>query len=122
MTTTIVENRPETSADIIRRQLAAIGLSQRAAARELALDERTLRRYCTGDLAVPPVVTHALRWLEQVRLNEQVLSMLEDGLMSTSDGSATHNQLVAKTARLRQAIQKLTGQIGETTSDVLDAG
>ena len=52
-----------TDADKIRAQLDKCGLSQRGAARELDLDERTMRRYCAGDLPVPRVVDYALRWL-----------------------------------------------------------
>ena len=45
----------------LRGLLARAGLSQRAAARELHINERTMRRYCAGQLPVPRVVELALR-------------------------------------------------------------
>ena len=47
----------------LRELLARAGLSQRAAARELHIDERTMRRYCAGQLPVPRVVELALAGL-----------------------------------------------------------
>jgi len=47
----------------LRAQLEKSGLSQRAAARELGLDERTMRKYCAGALPVPLVVELALKWI-----------------------------------------------------------
>jgi len=43
--------------------LAAAGLSQRGAARELAINERTMRRYVSGEQPVPRVVALALAYL-----------------------------------------------------------
>ncbi|MDP2322589.1 MAG: helix-turn-helix domain-containing protein [Gammaproteobacteria bacterium] len=45
----------------LRAALTKAGLSQRGAARLLGIDERTMRRYCAGDLPVPRVVELALR-------------------------------------------------------------
>jgi Domain of unknown function (DUF4209) len=73
-------------ANLIRQQLEAIGLSQREAARQLGLDDRSLRYYCAGKLPVPRGVFLALRQLEEIRQNDRCLAMLEDGTMSTSDG------------------------------------
>jgi hypothetical protein len=53
-----------TDSDNIRVRLAALGLSQRGAARELELDERTVRRYCTGEIDVPRAVWLALDALD----------------------------------------------------------
>jgi hypothetical protein len=39
------------------------GLSQRGAAREIGIGERTMRRYVAGDLPVPRAIEYALRWL-----------------------------------------------------------
>ena len=44
----------------LRDLLASLGLSQRGAAKQLGIDERTMRRYCAGDLPVPRVVQLAL--------------------------------------------------------------
>jgi transcriptional regulator with XRE-family HTH domain len=51
----------------IRELLVQAGLSQRGAARELELDERTMRYYCSGDRAVPKVVILALERLVDLR-------------------------------------------------------
>ena len=47
----------------LRDLLARAGLSQRAAARELHIDERTMRRYCAGQLPVPRAIELALRFI-----------------------------------------------------------
>jgi hypothetical protein len=41
--------------------LANMGLSQRAAARLLGIDERTMRKYVAGDLVIPEMLVWALR-------------------------------------------------------------
>lgn len=56
-----------TDPDRLRALLAAAGLSQRAAARELGIDAREMRRYCSGDLPVPRVVWLALERLADAR-------------------------------------------------------
>lgn len=45
----------------LRALLESAGLSQRGAARLLDIDERTMRRYCSGDLPIPNVIVLALR-------------------------------------------------------------
>lgn len=47
----------------LRKLLDMNGLTQRGAARELGLNERTMRMYVAGDLPVPKVVEMALRQL-----------------------------------------------------------
>ncbi len=73
-------------AGLIRQQLESLGLSQREAARQLGLDDRSMRYYCAGKLPVPPGILLALRQLAEIRQNDHCLAMLEDGTMSTSDG------------------------------------
>lgn len=51
-----------TDATRVRDLLAQIGLGQRGAARELEINERTMRGYCAGD-KVPRVVMLALERL-----------------------------------------------------------
>lgn len=46
--------------DALRGELADLGISQRACARALGIDERTMRRYCTGEYEVPETVWLAL--------------------------------------------------------------
>lgn len=56
------------AADRLREFLAEAKLSQRGAARAMEIDERTMRRYCSGELPVPKVVWLAL---ETVRRNRE---------------------------------------------------
>lgn len=60
------------AADRLREFLAEAKLSQRGAARAMGIDERTMRRYCAGELPVPKVVWLAL---ETVRRNQESMSM-----------------------------------------------
>jgi hypothetical protein len=58
-------------ANAIRSLLDKLGLSQRAAAIELAIAERTMRRYCSGDADVPRVVLLALHLIELAQKDEK---------------------------------------------------
>ena len=100
-----VNSQPNTLADIVRRELSECGLSQRAAARELGIDERIMRRYCSGDLEPPAYVLLAMQQLVQVELNRQVIQMLDDGSMSTSDGNATRERFANNNETLLQAMR-----------------
>jgi hypothetical protein len=102
-----------TDADYIRQQLSIAGLSQRGAARELGIDERTMRHYCSGNQPVPPVVSLALRHLAAIRLNDQCLHMIDDGKMTARDGIATVDRLVEANARLRAANKMLMRMLTE---------
>jgi hypothetical protein len=52
-------------ADVIRQKLETLELSQREAARQLGMDERTMRYYCAGKMPIPPAVLLALNGLQQ---------------------------------------------------------
>jgi len=54
-------------ADRIRELLRRAGLSQRAAARELGIDERSMRHWCAGDYAPPKMALLALECLVELR-------------------------------------------------------
>lgn len=49
-------------ADRIRYQLMLCGLSQRSGARELGIDDRTMRHYCAGR-PVPRFIDFAMQYL-----------------------------------------------------------
>lgn len=49
--------------DELRELLTRAGLSQRAAARKLEIDEREFRRMCSGDAEIPEIVFLALQQL-----------------------------------------------------------
>jgi DNA-binding transcriptional regulator YiaG len=51
----------------IRELLVRAGLSQRGAARELDVDERTMRYWCAGDVATPRMAVLALERLIDVQ-------------------------------------------------------
>jgi hypothetical protein len=97
-------------ADLLRAYLEDAGLSQRAAARELAIDERTMRRYCAGDQKVPPTVFLSIKHLGTIKRNEKVIAMLRDGTLSTSDGALTIEQFEAHNRTWRRAVDYLTRQ------------
>jgi hypothetical protein len=97
-------------ADMIRHHLAKAGLSQRGAARELGIDERTMRRYCSGDLLVPPLVILALMQVEQRMRNLQIMALLDEGKLATSDGPLTKEQLIKNNEKLRKAAEFLIGR------------
>lgn len=61
------KTKTPTEADRIAELINAAGLSQRGAARELGINERTMRRYCAGDSPVPRVVFLALERLRDIR-------------------------------------------------------
>jgi hypothetical protein len=96
-----------TDATLVREHLEALGLSQREAARQLGIDERSMRYYCAGKLPVPPVVFLALRQVEQIRRNDQCLTLLTDGTTSTSDGELTAERLREANQKLKFAIELL---------------
>lgn len=47
----------------LKRALAKAGLSQRGTAKELGINERTMRRYISGEQPIPRVVEYAVLWL-----------------------------------------------------------
>ena len=54
-------------ADRLLALLNSAGLSQRGAARELGIDERTMRRYVAGDSPTPRVIFLAVERLRDSR-------------------------------------------------------
>ncbi len=55
----------------LQKLLDRAGLSQRGAARELGINERTMRKYISGDSSVPRTVEFALQWVAHLRGNVQ---------------------------------------------------
>lgn len=47
----------------LKRALTKAGLSQRGAAKRLEINERTMRRYVSGEQEIPRVVEYALYWI-----------------------------------------------------------
>jgi hypothetical protein len=55
----------------LQRLLDSAELSQRGTARELELNERTMRRYVSGDQPIPRVVEFAVRYLIDTKGKKQ---------------------------------------------------
>jgi len=47
----------------LQRLLDRAGLSQRGAAKSLEINERTMRKYVSGDLPIPRTVEYAIQWV-----------------------------------------------------------
>ena len=47
----------------LQRLLDRAGISQRGAAKMLDINERTMRKYCAGDAAIPRTVELAVKFL-----------------------------------------------------------
>jgi hypothetical protein len=108
----ILSSEPKrTTADILRDHLARAGLSQRSGARALRVDDRTMRRYCSGDLDVPYPVLLAARQLPLLDRSSEVTRMLDSGRLSTGEGRLTKERLLENNKKLRRAIDYLVGRI-----------
>lgn len=53
----------------LQKLLDSAGLSQRGAAKEIGISERTMRRYIVSKSSIPKCVEFALRWLIHTREN-----------------------------------------------------
>jgi len=113
---------PLVNATIIRLHLAEAKLSQRSAAGVLRIDERTMRRYCSGDLPVPPYVILALMQVSQMHRNAEVVALLDSGKLSTSEGPLTKEQLMENSERLRRAVDFLVGHASQLEREQQAAG
>lgn len=51
----------------LKRLLASAELSQRAAAKEIGVNERTMRKYISGEATIPRTVELALLYVAQQR-------------------------------------------------------
>lgn len=47
----------------LQKLLDSAGLSQRGAAKEIGINERTMRKYVAGESEIPKTVEYALRWV-----------------------------------------------------------
>jgi transcriptional regulator with XRE-family HTH domain len=106
-----------TVAERLRERIKEAGLSQRAAARELGVDERTMRYWCAGEYTPPPMALRALdprvRHHESIhqaiRSNQQRINVLESGRMGLGRGSesSTPGAAAAEARRLRRVNEEL---------------
>jgi transcriptional regulator with XRE-family HTH domain len=113
-------NRPSpdpAEVDRLRALIAQGKLSQRAAARELGVDERTMRYWCSGDYAAPPMayraldpaVRHREHLRRTIRNNEQQIAMFESGQMTVGFGPelGTASNAASEASRLRRQNEEL---------------
>jgi transcriptional regulator with XRE-family HTH domain len=76
-----------TDADRLRALLDRAGLSQRAAAKLLHVEERTMRQWCAGQgkptasvfRALDPKLTHTENLRQMIESNEKMIDALQDG-------------------------------------------
>jgi len=113
---------PLVDANIIRHHLAEANLSQRSAARVLRIDERTMRRYCSADLPVPPYVILALMQVSQMHRNAEVVALLDSAKLSTSEGPLTKERLMENNETLRRAVDFLVGHASQLDIEQEAAG
>ncbi len=85
MSMTSIEPK-RTGVEILREHLDRAGLSQRKAAQALHIEDRTMRRYCSGTLEIPYPVLMAAAQLPQLDRAWQVMKMLDSVQLSISDG------------------------------------
>lgn len=71
-----------------REALAALDLSQVGAAKLLGVDERTSRRWATGERDVPPPAERFLRFLIAAKIKpERVMKLLSPPLVAGDGGT-----------------------------------
>jgi hypothetical protein len=107
----------QSDADRLRERIKAAGLGQRAAARELGVDDRTMRYWCAGDGRPPEMAYRALdprarhyAFLKQtIRSNEQQIELFEAGKMTCGYGPepAPPSSASQEIRRLRQQNEEL---------------
>lgn len=112
-----MSTKRQADVDRLRELLAKGELSQRAAARELGVDERTMRYWCSGDYdppamafrALDPVLLHRENLKRTIRNNDQVIELLEAGKMSVGMGPelGTPRTAAAEARRLRRKNEEL---------------
>jgi transcriptional regulator with XRE-family HTH domain len=102
-----------TAADRLRALLQRAGLSQRAAARLLDVEERTMRQWCAGQGQPPPSVfralnprlTHTENLRRMIASNENTIEALQDGRitgMGYGPGPSDPQSVAMETGRLRK--------------------
>lgn len=100
-------------AEELRFLLKAANLSQRAAAKYLSVDERTMRSWCAGDGKPPAPVLRALEFraaypaslMRMIESNERTISAIQDGrITGLGDGSVneTKRNLMAELEKLQR--------------------
>lgn len=54
----------------LQKLLDRAELSQRGAAKAIEIDERTMRKYISGELPIPKKIEYAVQWLVHLKLTQ----------------------------------------------------
>jgi DNA-binding transcriptional regulator YiaG len=111
-------SRDSRDADRLRELIGLAGLSQRAAARELGVDDRTMRYWCSGDQNPPamalrgldPFVRHRENLARMIQSNEQQIEAIDSGRiagMSYGPSLADPSSAALEAAQLRRKNEEL---------------
>jgi DNA-binding transcriptional regulator YiaG len=111
-------SRDSRDADRLRELISNAGLSQRGAARELGVDERTMRYWCSGDQTPPtmafrgldPFVRHRENLVQMIESNEEQIAAIESGKitgMGYGDSLADPSSAAIEIARLHRKNEEL---------------
>jgi hypothetical protein len=111
-------SRDSRDADRLRLLISNAGLSQRGAARELGVDERTMRYWCSGDQTPPtmafrgldPLVRHRENLARMIQNNEEQIAAIQTGKitgMGYGDSLADPSSAAIEVARLRKKNEQL---------------
>lgn len=95
----------------LQKFLEEIGLSQRRAAFELGIDERTMRRYVSGETPVPRSIELALASLRRQVVEMSELSRLD--LIEVRDAEHDFKQMREPGARRQYEVTPLCDAMGK---------
>ncbi len=100
---------PLSDANLIRHKLETLGFSQREAARQLGIDERTVRYYCAGKMPVPSAVFLALEDLKKSPQNAPAPTVLPElqAAFEAADRNAQPLDELTLATQLHQALTRL---------------
>jgi DNA-binding transcriptional regulator YiaG len=112
---------PPTSTAQIRALLARAGLSQRAAARELEVDEREMRYWCSGQAQPPRAAVLALERIidSQRQVKEREFQKIASELSPKIDELLGRIHAEQPSDGLRQAVLDLIAQIFKAEREIL---
>lgn len=107
-----VDYTKPTDAQRLRDLLARIGLSQRGAARELEVAERTMRYWCSGEQPVPRMAMLALEHLASMQLDSRAVEMMKGGALRThANGEDTTAESIERAERRVAELDRLQPEI-----------
>lgn len=107
-------------AEELRFLLRAANLSQRAAAKYLTVDERTMRGWCAGDGKPPAPVLRALEFraaypaglMRMIESNERTISAIQDGrITELGEGPDAKVKCLAELESLKKLNEEYRGML-----------